>query len=173
MIPAKYQWLEKEPGPKMLLEAIKLYGIRETLGEADNPIILEWASELGLKDYIHDSIAWCGLFMAIVASRAGKIAPDHPLWAANWLKFGHVVPVAMLGDVLVFKRPGGNHVGLYVAEDSICYDVFGGNQGDQVSIVRILKGRCIGIRRPDYHVQPANVRRIIFGDDGFISANEN
>src|SRR5688572_18021089 len=44
-------------------EALRLKGLRETAGVADNPVILEWASRLGLG-YAHDSVAWCGLFVA-------------------------------------------------------------------------------------------------------------
>jgi uncharacterized protein (TIGR02594 family) len=172
MLPKNYAWLEKEPGPKMILEFLKIYGTKETIGFGDNPVILGWAKELGLKDYVHDSIAWCGLEMALVASRAGKPVVDHPLWAANWLHFGIPVKEAMLGDVLVFKRPGGNHVGLYIAEDLHCYHVGGGNQSDQVSIARVVKERCIGIRRPVYTSQPPNVRKIIVSSVGDISSDE-
>lgn len=49
-IPEHYRWLEKETGPKMLLEAVKLYGIAEKKGDENNPEILAWAKELGLKN---------------------------------------------------------------------------------------------------------------------------
>lgn len=174
MIPDKYRWIETIGIlPKMIVEGLKLYGTKETIGEQDNPVILEWAKELDLKAYVHDSIAWCGLFIAIIAKRAGKDVVKDPLWAANWLHFGIGANEAMLGDVLVFKRPGGNHVGLYVGEDLSTYYVLGGNQSDQVSITRILKERCIGIRRPIYKTgQPANVRSITISTDGVISNNE-
>jgi uncharacterized protein (TIGR02594 family) len=173
MLPDRYKWLEKELGPKMVLEFLKIYGVKETIGPEDNPIIMEWAKELGLKDYIHDSIAWCGLEHAIVAHRAGKLIVQHPLWAANWLKFGTPASIAMLGYTLVFKRPGGNHVGLYIAEDTTCYHVGGGNQSDMVKISRIEKSRCIGIRKPPYSIaEPPNVRRIFVNPTGDISTNE-
>lgn len=173
MIPAQYKWLLSEPGPKMILEFIKIFGTTETLGTADNPIILNWAKELGLKNYVHDSIAWCGLAMGIMASRAGKPVVSEPLWAANWLHWGTPVSVAKLGYCLVFKRPGGNHVGLYIAEDVKYYHVGGGNQSDMVRISRIDKARCIGIRQPMYHTsEPANVRQIFVNATGDISTNE-
>lgn len=171
-LPAIYSWLPKEPGPKMVLEFLKIFGTKEAPGAADNPVILAWAKEVGVNGYNHDSIAWCGLCMAVIAKRAGKPVVKDPLWAANWLNFGTSVQEAMLGDVLVFNRPGGHHVALYVAEDNISYHVGGGNQSDMVCITRILKARCIGIRRPPYQNPPANIRRIIMDGAGVISQNE-
>lgn len=173
-LPEKYKWLDKENAPRMIVEGLKLYGIKEAINFEDNPAILEWAKELGLGEYKHDSIAWCGLFVAIVASRAGKEVVKDPLWAANWLKFGNKVDVAMLGDVLVFFRPGGHHVGIYVGEDQKAYHILGGNQGDHVSIARIHKDRLRGIRKPIYKtVQPANVRQIFLSPTGSLSHNES
>lgn len=172
-LPLEYKWLSNEVAPKMIVEALKLYGIKETIGNEDNPVILQWAKELGLKDYTHDSIAWCGLFVGYVAHNAGKEVVEGPLWAANWLKFGNSANEAMLGDVLVFKRPGGNHVGLYVAEDKDTYHVLGGNQSDKVCITRILKVRCRGARRGIFNTgQPVNVRKIIVSASGIISQDE-
>lgn len=172
MLTGKYKWILDEPGPKMILEAVKLYGILEMPGTGDNPVILAWAKEVGVKDYTHDSIAWCGLAEAVVAFRAGKPVVKEPLWAGNWSKWGVEVTVAMFGDTLVARRPGGNHVCIYIGEDDVAYHVFGGNQSDRYGITRIVKGRVWAIRRPEYTIQPANVRRIILKPDGIISANE-
>lgn len=173
MIPAQYQFLTKEPGPKMLIEGLKLYGVKEFTGAADNPIILGWAAEVGLsKVYSDDAIPWCGLYMAVIAKRAGKHLPANPLWAADWLNFGVPTMAPMLGDVLVVTRTGGNHVALIVGEDEFAYHVLGGNQSDAVTFTRILKSRKPKFRRPHYINQPANVRRILLGADGPISAKE-
>jgi len=174
MLPDKYKYLETETGPKMIVEAVKLYGTLEVPGEGDNPKILAWAKEVDLANtYTHDSIYWCGLFMAVVAKRAGKEVPFGPLWALNWSKFGvKVEDGAKLGDVLTFRRSGGGHVALYVGEDADTYHVLGGNQADSVNITRILKPRLHSIRRPVYNVQPVNVRKIFLGEDGIISENE-
>lgn len=48
-LPAQYAWLSKEGGPKMLIEALKLFGTLEAPGAKDNPVILAWAAELGLS----------------------------------------------------------------------------------------------------------------------------
>lgn len=169
-LPKQYQWLASEPGPKMLLEALKLHGTLEVQGDGDNPEILKWAKELGLPQYTHDSIPWCGLFAAIVAYLAGKPVVKDPLWAANWLKFGAPCDPE-LGAIAVFSREGGNHVGLYVGEDSTHYHILGGNQKDSVSIVRIAKDRCRGFRA-QYQSKPANVRKVILSSTGEVSTNE-
>jgi len=174
MLPDRYKWLEKEGAPKMIVEFLKIYGTKETVGAADNPIILDWAKEVGINNYYHDSTAWCGLEHAVLAHRSGKEVVKDPLWAANWLNFGTPVTIAKLGYTLVFKRPGGNHVGLYICEDKECYHVGGGNQSDMVRISRINKDRCIGIRMPHYNTsEPLNVRQIFTDATGEISKNES
>jgi uncharacterized protein (TIGR02594 family) len=175
MLPSRYGWLAREPGPKMIVEALKLFGTLETPGSANNPTIIAWAKEVGgeVADvYKADSIPWCGLFMAVVAKRAGKEIPNHPLWALSWSAFGAKSPTAALGDVLVFVRNGGGHVGLYVGEDSSAFHVLGGNQSDRVCITRIAKNRLYAARRPLYRVQPANVRPIHLEATGALSLNE-
>lgn len=173
MIPKQYSYLLSEPGPKMILEAIKLVGTLEAPGAPDNPVIIAWAKEANVQGYTHDQIAWCGLFMSVVATRAQKIPPVGPLWALNWSKFGiKVTDGPMLGDVLTFRRSGGGHVALYVGEDDLCYHILGGNQGDSVSFTRKEKEKLYAVRRPIYNVQPANIRRIFLNDTGIISQNE-
>lgn len=169
-----YDWLKNEPGPKVIIEAMKLYGTKEVAGEQDNPVILDWAKEIGVASYyIDDSIPWCGLFAAVVVKRAGKMIVKRPLAAKSWVDFGTEQSIAMLGDVLVFQREGGGHVGFYVGEDADCYHVLGGNQGDQVKVSRIDKHRCIAIRRSTWSIkQPDNVRVIHLEATGEVSQNE-
>lgn len=167
-----YTWLLLEPAPKMLHEALKLYGTKEVLGDAHNPTILYWAKELGLEDiYTADSIPWCGLFMAVVAKHAGKAVPTNPLWARNWAKWGNKTKPE-LGAVLVFERgPTSGHVGMYVGEDDTHYHVLGGNQKDMVCVVRIEKKRLLAAR-DSYNVKPANVRQVRLQPTGETSRNE-
>lgn len=172
-LPHAYAWLEKEPGPLMLLEALKLFGTVEVPGAKSNPTILGWAAELGLgKTYSSDDIPWCGLFVGVVAKRAGKAIPDTPLWALAWRGFGHAVAAPMLGDVCVKTRAGGGHVAIYVGEDATHYHLLGGNQSDQVCIRRFSKDIGWTFRRPNYRVQPANVRRVLLAPEGAISSKE-
>lgn len=176
----QYEWLNTESGPKMLIEALKLYGTVEEQGPNNNPVILSWANEIGgsMKNiYIADEIPWCALFIAIVAKRAGKEIVKDPLWAFNWGNFGVHAEVPMLGDVMVFVRKTvdgkkAGHVALYVGEDATSYHVLGGNQSDCVCITRLLKNRLYTSRRPVYTNQPANVRVVALASNGKISTNE-
>jgi len=169
----RYNWLEEEKSPRILVQAVKLIGTKEIVGKDHNPVILDWARELGLKMYTNDEIPWCGLFIAYCAHKAGVEVVDAPLWALNWAKYGTHVNQPMLGDVLTFKRDGGGHVGIYVGEDRTHYHIIGGNQGNQVNIMRIAKTRLHQARRTAWKIaQPANVRVIKLESQGTISTNE-
>ena len=169
-VPSQYDFLNSETGPATLLEALKLFGVVETPGQASNPIIMAWAKALGLKNaYSDDSVPWCGLFVAYVVFMAEMTPVTDPLWARNWAKFGTAVNQPGLGDVLVFVRDGGGHVGFYVGEDDDYYHVLGGNQSDKVCITRIAKERCIARRRPPSGGQGRAVRMTASGP---VSRNE-
>ena len=173
-LPAVYRWLSSlAPLPRMVAEALKLYGTIETPGARDNPTIMAWAAETGLQRiYTADSVPWCGLFMAVVAKRAGKSQVSSPLWALSWSKFGEAGGQPRLGDVLTFKRDGGGHVGLYIGEDASCYHVLGGNQSDKVCITRILKSRLHAVRR-EYRIgPPATATPRVLAATGAVSSNE-
>ena len=162
--------------PRMVREALALLGTLETPGAKNNQVIVNWAKETKTKDddwYNSDSIPWCGLFMAVVAQRAEKKLPIGVLRALSWANFGVKQDVAMLGDVLVFTRKGGGHVGLYVGESKDSYFVLGGNQSDKVSITRILKNRLHAIRRPIYKDLPTSVKQYFYTNQGGVSTNES
>lgn len=169
-----YSFLNTEKSPKILVEAIKLMGTKEVVGKVHNPIIMAWAKDLDLqKIYTADEIPWCGLFIAYACHKAGIDVVDKPLWALSWAKWGTKVTEPMLGDILTFKRDGGGHVGIYVGEDKDCYHVLGGNQGNAVSVTRIIKSRLYQARRTAWKVaQPANVRKIHLDAKGIVSKNE-
>lgn len=172
-LPKKYEWLAQEGAPRHLVKALELYGITEVVGSKHNPVILNWAKEVDLENvYDKDEIPWCGLFMAVVMKRANRPVVKDPLWAQNWLNFGVASLLPMLGDVLVFGREGGGHVGIYVGEDKNNFFVLGGNQGNQVSVVKIAKKRLLGARTPVYRVPPTNIRRIFLNIEGKSSENE-
>lgn len=178
-IPKKYAFLSTVGVlPKMVTNGLSLLGTNEVPGQGSNAVIMAWRNELAqagvnVGGYSDDSVPWCGLYIAIVAQRSGKEVVKDPLWAKNWIQFGTPSPAAGLGDVLVFKRPGGGgHVAMYIAEDDLAYHVLGGNQSDSVTITRILKSRCIGIRRSKMSVAPSSLRAYKIAADGTISKNE-
>jgi uncharacterized protein (TIGR02594 family) len=118
--------------------------------------------------------------MAIVVHRANierrpeRNPPRLYLSALEWVSFGVSVSkgAAALGDVLVFKRKGGGHVGLYVGHDVSAFHFLGGNQSDRVKIARLSKQRLVAVRRPAYRTPPANVRPIALAASGSLSVNE-
>jgi uncharacterized protein (TIGR02594 family) len=176
-LPSQNAWLNKEPGPKMLIEAISHFGELEHTGPGSNPNIMAWAKEADVNGwYTDDDIPWCGLFVGIVAKRSGHPFPATKLLGArNWAQWGEAIPVNrwMLWDILVFQRSGGGHVGFYAGETQTAFLVFGGNQANSVSFSWIAKDRLVAARRPTYNIgEPANVRRIVLTQSGELSTNE-
>lgn len=173
-LPKDYQWLEKlDLLPKMVAAALPLVGIKETDGPGNTPQIMNWAAQTGLKSsYNADAIPWCGLFMAYVAKISGKVIPTKPLWALNWAKFGEEGGQPELGDILVFTRKEGGHVGLYIGEDDECYHVLGGNQSNSVCFTRIAKERLYAVRQPPYNNKPSTAKVYILSPNGQKSVNE-
>jgi len=190
-LPHGYRFLANETGaPPLLIEALKLYGVREYPGAADNPAIIAWRSELcdahpnlaWIREvYSGDAVPWCGLFMAYAAHRAGHGAPQPRFLAArSWQDWGEPVQdAAELGDALVFWRdqPDGRsgHVGIYVGEDDGFFHVLGGNQSDSVSFTRIRKTRLLEARRPAPvpHRPVTGWRGRIYIDPGAADVTEN
>lgn len=180
-LPTSYAWLRDpalDPLPRHLVEALDLIGTVELAGAANSPTIMGWRDEL-LRDGVEivgfsaDSVPWCGLFMAIVMHRAQRDVVPGPLWALNWSKWGEPGGQPELGDLLTFKRDGGGHVALYIGEDTAgYYHILGGNQSDQVNIMRIAKSRMAACRQPPYKIRPASVRPRIVSASGKISVNE-
>lgn len=181
-VPKKYRWLLSTAGlPTTLRLALQEYGVQEVVGRGSNNTIIGWRDELnhaGAKvvGFSDDDIPWCGLFAAIVCFRfRGNAADvvDSPLWARNWQRYGMRAQTPGLGDVLVFSRGNGGHVGFYVGEDSDCYHVLGGNQSNKVCITRIKKTRLLAARRPPYRRTPATVVPRKLSPGGAVSSDES
>ena len=180
-LPSQYRWLNKiKTLPNNIANALEFYGVQEIVGKGSNKTIIEWRDQLNqagvtIKGYSDDDIPWCGLFVAIVIffrkDNPHEVVKD-PLWARNWLNYGINATTAALGDVLVFARNSGGHVGFYIGEDTTCYHVLGGNQSNKVNITRVQKSRCIGIRRPTYNIRPDSAKRYHLASTGTISKNE-
>lgn len=174
VLPPAYRWLDQVDKPHVIEVALSLYGTVEVPGPVNAPEIMGWARELGLADsYVADAVPWCGLFAAIVIKHAGWEPVAAPLWARNWAKFGDPAPAPALGDVLVFARESSGHVGFYVGEDETAFHVLGGNQGDAVSIIRVLRQRLLAARRPHWRIaQPNSVKPYLLASAGELSKNE-
>ena len=184
-LPPAYGWLATVgPLPRTIQCALALHGTQEVVGRGSNATIIGWRDELNaaapagkplVSGFSDDDIAWCGLFAAIVTyRRAGDIAEvvKSPLWARNWAKYGVRAAKPGLGDVLVFARGNGGHVGFYIAEDRATYHVLGGNQSNKVCITRIPKDRFLAARRPVYKNVPPSVKPYEVLTGGALSTNE-
>lgn len=175
-LPSKFQWIEKETQPKVLVEALRHYGQLEHVGKGSNPNIMQWAKEVGVTGfYRDDDIPWCGLFVGVVLQRCGYKPPAKllSLGARNYATFGVKVLKGKecLFDIVVFTREGGGHVGFVVGENKDNYLVYGGNQGNAVGFAWIAKSRCLAIRRPAYKTfVPKRIPQLSF--DGQVSKNE-
>ena len=95
--------------------------------------------------------AWCAGWANAILTKAGY-QNTGSLMAKSYLKYGKKVTKPKKGDILVFNRRGGGHVGFYmgtVKKDGIKYfKVISGNSSNKVTI-RLYKARSvIGIRRP-------------------------
>ena len=147
--------------PRHMQIAYDLIGTKEIIGTQHSPIIMHWAKELGLdKIYTNDELAWCGLFFAYVMAKAGRrvVLPGNDRYDyLRALKYQDVVNVVevpegqeCVGDILIFKRPEGGHIGFCASMSADTYNVLGGNQGNQVSLTNIIKSRCVKRLRPIY-----------------------
>lgn len=190
-LPSNFKWLENIGTlPKMIVEGILLLGIKEIKGTKSNPVILKFAEDIGVKNiYKNDDTSWCALSHNAIALRAGKKIfgykdPYDLLRALAFQKQGAeinkddwqiVAPDnAVLGDSLIFKRPGGGHIGIYIGESKTHYIVMGGNQNNEYSFTRIDKKRLVAVRRPTYKIaMPGAVKKYFLENSGVpITSNE-
>lgn len=165
-----------DPSLVWLQEARRLMGVKETLGSGNNPTILDWASDLGLKAYKSDEIAWCGLFVGhcISSTLDREPTPANLLSARSWERFG-IKTDPTPGAVMVFWRGSATgwqgHVGFYAGEDDEAYRILGGNQSDSVSLAWITKKRFVTARWPAT-VPPRPTARITVARTDTLSWNE-
>lgn len=134
-------------------EAQRLIGLKEDTSAASNQRLLQMARDLNIA-YDDDDIPWCGLFVGhcIASQLPREPLPANPLGARAYQRFGKDV-APQPGAVMVFwresKASGKGHVGFYVAENAAGdFLILGGNQGDQVSIIRKPRDRFIDARWP-------------------------
>lgn len=174
-----YAWLGSVvDAPLMIKEAVRIgkLNTNEIAGPKSNPEIMKFAEIAGVKSiYKSDEVAWCAVVMVAICLTAKQdiaFTGYDRLRAKSFLNFGSPVKDPVLGDVLVFTRSGGGHVGMYVGEDKECYHVIGGNQSNQFNVTRISKNRLSSARRPKYSELPKSAKKYILQPTGKISLNE-
>lgn len=157
--------------PHWLKIARQYEGVAEIQGPATNKTIAAWIKKLGAW-WSGDAVPWCGLFVAAVMLEAGLPYPVLYPQAKAWSSYGSRLRTQFLapGAILVFGRKGGGHVGFYIGEDATHYHVFGGNQKNEVNIMRIEKSRLIASRWPKGEAVLGGPVKI--AANGMISTNE-
>jgi uncharacterized protein (TIGR02594 family) len=139
--------------------AKRFIGLKEILGEKDNPFI-QWC--LTLCDFpvdVHDEVPWCSAFVNGIAFICGFIRSGLAA-ARSWLLLGKPVLLkeAEKGDIVILKRgkepqPDASvvnaqgHVGFFAGMQGDKVLILGGNQGNQVSILPYPINNILGIRR--------------------------
>lgn len=155
--------------PLWLVEARKLIGTREIPGPKHNSMIVGWWKRLGGYNFNDDETPWCGGFVGHCIETAGLPFPKLYPRAQSWASWGRSVPPSV-GAVVVFKRPGGGHVGFLVGESPTNYYVLGGNQSNMVNITPLAKNRAVAIRWPNQ--VPLPVAGLPKMSGGVVSTNE-
>jgi uncharacterized protein (TIGR02594 family) len=93
------------------------------------------------------------------------------LRAKSFEGWGQPLAKPALGAVMVFTRPGGAHVGLYLGERADAYYVLGGNTGNAVAAAWIAKTRLSAIRWPAGVPLPVS-ESVLLAGGGSVSENE-
>ena len=129
--------------------ALSEYGVKEIVGTVHNPVIINYAKEIGMSWVATDETPWCSIFINWCAMKAG-VQRSAKANARSWLVVGQEVTEPETGDVVVFKRGNSTwegHVGIYINERDGFINVLGGNQGDMVKIAAYAKSDLLGYRR--------------------------
>jgi len=178
-LPNKFSFLNTlVPLPKLVSAALEYFGLKEIKGEKNNSVIMGMAKDLGIANiYVNDEMSWCALFISFLLKKVGKpltFSGYELIRASSFSQWGNPVLKGQekLGDILVFSRPGGAHVGIYVAESKETFFVLGGNQSDSVSITEISKSRLVAARRFYSIAPPSTVDKYIMDSNGLVSTNE-
>lgn len=124
-------------------------GIREVLGNGDNPRIVQYlrSTTLGAPFNSQDETAWCSAFVNWCIEQAGYAGTDSA-WARSWLNWGRTITTPVPGCIAVFKREGGGHVAFFVSKTDTKIKVLGGNQSNSVCELDYKADRLLGYRIP-------------------------
>ena len=119
-------------------------GVREYGGRGSNPRITNYFRRAVGRSY-SDSYPWCSAFINYVTKTAGHRGTNS-LSARSWLRWGRYTSNPRPGDVVVFGRRRGGHVGIFVGFSGNRVRVIGGNQSNRVSMKSYPRYRVLGYR---------------------------
>ncbi|MCH2045117.1 MAG: TIGR02594 family protein, partial [Saprospiraceae bacterium] len=127
-------------------------GVKEIVGSAHNPRVVEYHSTTGgWKD---DETPWCASFVTWVMKKAGVDGGFGTAWANSWKNFGKATDgnKPAYGAVGVLAR----HVGFVVGKQGNHILLLGGNQGNMVKISKYSVSKFVAFRFPNSYDIPAN-----------------
>jgi uncharacterized protein (TIGR02594 family) len=114
---------------KTKLKTLK-YELRRTLKEylkSTADYLKEKSMISSVKD-INDEIAWCSAFVNWCIEKSGNKGTSSA-WAKDWNDWGKKITTPTRGCIVVLNRKGGGgHVGLYISETPEFIIILGGNQ---------------------------------------------
>ncbi len=129
------------------------YGLKEVEGPGYSPTILRWVNKYfpDVKD--DETIPNCSICLRECFKELGlgeEIKTTTPA-ASSWLSVGDSIDLeeAESGDIVVLKRKGGNHVGLFIRFSPVQNVIYllGFNQNNQCNITGYNISLLKGIRR--------------------------
>lgn len=135
----------------ILKTASSQIGVKEVVGEsAHNQTILDYAIAIGLNWIESDEVPWCAVFVSWVLFLLG-LPYLKTARAADFLTYGVPVLIGDVrpGDIMIFKRKGGHHVGFYTGHhfrEGFVW-ILGGNQSNQVKHTAFNLDDLVGISR--------------------------
>lgn len=158
-----------------LAKSEEYLGVHEVVGPGSNPIIMQWRESLqpwAREYFVDDDIAWCALAINGILHDVG-LKGTGTLAAGDFARWGQDATAALgLGCILVFKRPGGAHVGFYIGERPDAFRVRGGNQGNAFCDTWIERARLVAVRWPAGLELPFPAPVILKPDGRPVSVNE-
>lgn len=121
------------------LIALKEYGTKEIKGVIHNAEVLKYSKDIGLKWVKDDETAWCAIFVNWCLYKSKRPVTGDAM-ARSFLKYGYKTAVPTFGDIVVLWRisptSGFGHVGFFIKRDKNFVWILGGNQGDEVNILK-------------------------------------
>jgi uncharacterized protein (TIGR02594 family) len=139
--------------------ARKEAGIKERVGDADNPRIVEYLKATVLPEFDPvtkkhlwvDATPHCAAFVCWCMRQAKLINPGYAS-ARNYLKYGLPLTEPRLGCITVLssdkRGPSAGHVAFFVKFSAERVILFGANQHNEVCEALYPRARVLGFRWP-------------------------
>lgn len=124
-------------------------GVKEVAGDVDEKTIVQYSHDIGLMWINDDETPWCAIFVWWVLMKCG-LSYKADARAVSLAEYGTKTTTPQTGDLVVFVRKGGHHVGFFLGyvDNGSRISVLGGNQGNQVSIAKYSLENILCFRRP-------------------------